>query len=66
MEVSDGIEIVPPIVKVVGNQNKETAQFNSNHADINTNDDTPSNVEEEVEVNNMASQESYPNFSPKM
>ena len=65
MEVSDVIANVPPIVEDVGNQNKETTQSNSNTADINPNEVIPSNVEEEVEVNNMASQESYPNFSPK-
>ena len=65
MEVSDGNLNVPPIVDVVGDQNKETTQSNSNTADINPNEVIPSNVEEEVEVNNMTSQESYPNFSPK-
>ena len=65
MEVSDGIANVPPIVEDEGDQNKETTQSNSNNADINPNEVIRSNVEEEVEVNNMASQESYPNFSPK-
>ena len=57
MEVSDGIANVPPIVEDVGNQNKETTQSNSNNADINLNEVIRSNVEEEVEVNNMASQD---------
>ena len=65
MEISDGIANGPPIVEDVGDQNKETTQSNSNTADINLNDVIPSNVEEEVEVNNMTSQESYPNFRPK-
>ena len=65
MEVSDGIANVPPIVEDVGDQNKEATQSDSNNADINPNEVIRSNVEEEVEVNNMASQESYPNFSPK-
>ena len=36
MEVSDGIANVPPIVEEVGDQNKETAQSNSNNADTNS------------------------------
>ncbi len=57
MEVSDRNLNVPPIVEDVGNQNKETTQSNSNTADINPNEVIPSNVEEEVEGNNMASQD---------
>ena len=59
MEVSDGIANVLPIVEVVGDRNKETTQSNSNNADTNPNEDTTSQVEEEIEVNNNASQESY-------
>ena len=59
IEVSDGIENVPPIIEVVGDQIKETTQSNSNTADINPNEDTTFNIEEEVEFNNNASQESY-------
>ncbi len=44
---------------------QRTIQSNSSNADINPNEDTTSNVEEEVEVSNMASQESYTNTSPK-
>ena len=65
MDVSDGIANIPPIVEEVGDQNKETTQSNCNTADINPNEVICSNVEEEVEVNNMASQESYPNCSQK-
>ena len=65
MEVSDGIANVPPIVEDVGDQNKEATQSDSNNADINLNEVIRSNVEEDVEVNNMAIQEPYPNFSPK-
>ena len=57
MEVSDGIANVPPIVEDVSNLNNETTQSNSNIADINPNEVIPSNVEEEVKVNNVASQE---------
>ena len=38
MEVSDVIANVPPIVEVVGDQNKETTQSNSNTADTNSNE----------------------------
>ncbi len=36
MEVSDGIANAPPIVEVVGDQNKETTQSNFNNADTNS------------------------------
>ena len=36
MEVSDVIANVPPIVEVVGDQNKETTQSNSSNADTNS------------------------------
>ncbi len=55
MEVSDGIANVPPIVEEVGDQNKETTQSNSNNTDTNPNEDTTSNIEEEVDINNKAS-----------
>ena len=35
MEVSDGIANVPPIVEVVGDQNKDTIQSNSSNTDTN-------------------------------
>ena len=54
MEVSDGIANVPPIDEEVGDQNKEFTQSNSITADINPKKVICSNVEEEVEVNNMA------------
>ena len=38
MEVSDGIANIPLIVEVVGDQNKETTQSNSNTADTNSNE----------------------------
>ncbi len=36
MEVSDGISNIPPVVELVGDQNKETTQSNSNNADTNS------------------------------
>ena len=66
MEVSDGIANVPPIVEDVGDQNKETTQSNSNIADINPNEVIPSNVEEEVKVNNVASQDVWSSASSRM
>ena len=38
MEVSDVTANVPPIVEVVGDQNKETTQSNSDTADTNSNE----------------------------
>ena len=63
MEVSDEIANVPPIVEDVSNLNNETTQSNSNVADINPNEVIPSNVEEEVKVNNVASQDMYSSAS---
>ena len=63
MEVSDGIANVPPIVEDVSNLNIKTTQSNSNVADINPNEVIPSNVEEEVKVNNVGSQEGWSSAS---